>query len=108
MLLFGPKIDVISKKKKKKKSLLQNLNGFFGRNQVISQKKRSSPKFQRFLRPKSSDLQNGFSGRHQVTSKRNNAVHMRLRWTSQCHLDGPPLDLMGPLKFISPGVIVPP
>ena len=29
-------------------------------------------------------------------------------FTSQCHLDGPPLELMGPLKSMGPGVIVPP
>ena len=51
-----------SPKKKEKKCLLRNLKGFSGRNQkfkvfsrrmqVISNKKRSSPKFKGFLRPK--------------------------------------------------------
>ena len=58
MLLFGPKNNVISKKNKTKK--------------------RSSPKFQQFFRPKTRDLQkigllrifNGFSGRKQVISKK--------------------------------------
>ena len=27
---------------------------------------------------------------------------------SQCHLDGPPLEFMGPLKSMGPGIIVPP
>ena len=75
MVLFGPKIDVISKKKKssvfakiltvlfaefkwsKKKGLRQNFNGFSGRIQVISKKKRSSPKLRRFFRQKLGDLQ---------------------------------------------------
>ena len=40
-----------------KKGLLRNIYGFSGRNRVISKKKRSSPKFLRFFRPKSSDHQ---------------------------------------------------
>ena len=84
MLLFGPKNDVISK-----------------------QKKRSSPKFQRFFRPKSSDLQkkkgflrncNGFSGRNQ-------AVPVRLRWAFHFSMS---FRFMDTLDTMGPGVIVPP
>ena len=62
MLIFGPKNDVISKK-----GLLQNFNGFFGRNQVISKKKKRKKKV-------FSEISTVF----QVIFKRNKAGHMRL------------------------------
>ena len=101
MLLIGPKNDVFSQKK----GLHRNFNGFFGQKQVISKKKGLHRNF------------NGFSGRNQVISKKKffseisslYPAEIKLfacdfdgQFTSQCHLDGPPLELMGP------GVIVPP
>ena len=108
MLLIGPKNDVISKKK----GLLGNFNSFSRQNQVISKKKGFLRNF------------NGFSGQNQVISQKKKVfseisslypAEIKLfacdfdgPFTSQCHLDGPPLELMGPLKFMGPEVIVPP
>ena len=53
---------------------------------------------------------NGFSGQNQVISKKNKALHLRFRWAFYFSLlmdfDGPPLELMGLLKSMGPGVIV--
>ena len=54
---------------------------FDPKNEVISKKKGLHRNF------------NGFSG---------------VPFTSQCHLDGPPLELMGPKNSMGPGVIAPP
>ena len=82
MVLFGPKIDVISKKKKK--GLRRNSNGFSGRIQVISKKRGLRQNF------------NGFSGRIHVISKKKAFFE-----TSTVH------GLMGPLNTMGPRVIVP-
>ena len=70
-------------------------------------KKRSFPKFQRFFQPKSSDLKN-----KKVFSKISTVFPVEIKLLScdfnQCHLDGPPLELMSPLNSMGPRVIVPP
>ena len=88
---------------------------FGPKNDVISKKKRSSPKFQRFFRPKSSDLQIKIKKgllrpKPSVLQKKKKLFTCDFDgpFTSQCHLVGPSLKFMGPLNSTSPGVIVPP
>ena len=72
---------------------------------VISKKKRSSPKFRLFFRPKSSDLQKKRSSpkfRMFPPPKKVDPCDFEGPFVTQCNLDGPSLELMGP------GVIVPP
>ena len=94
MVLFGPKIDEISKKK----GLRRNLNGFSGRIQVISKKKKKKKRSSSDLKKKGLRQNfNGFSGRIQVISKKKTFAN-----TSTVHW------LMGSLNTMGPGVIVPP
>ena len=88
------------------------------KNDTISKKQRSSPKFQRFFWPnkvisKKKKKKKGLLRNFLALSGRNQAVRMRLRWAfhfsmsfgwapSRAH--GP---LMGPLNSMSPGVIFP-
>ena len=82
MLLIGPKNDEISIKLK---GLLRNFNSFSGRNQVISKKKVFS------------EISSLYPAKIKLF-----ACDFDRPFTSQCLLDGSPLEFMGPRVIVPP------